>query len=79
MCDCPICKSHRVFESIIKKYKINGEDKAFLIGIEAKLDHEENDAQYYKMILDGTWSQALWILRRAARRALKIWKERKNE
>jgi len=75
-CECPLCKRGRKFEEVIKKYKMNEEDKSFLEGIMCALDHEENDAEYYKLILDGKWPQSLWILRRATRRAFKIWKEK---
>lgn len=76
-CECPVCTRHRMFEDIIKRYHMEGDDKRFLEGMEATLENEENDAQYYKSILEGRWPQSIKILERALSRAKKIRGENK--
>ena len=71
-CQCPLCRRYHRFERILKKYKFTKGDKLFLEGLHCALDHEENDAQYYKLILDGKWPQSVDILERALKRAIKI-------
>ena len=69
-CQCLLCKRHQRFGKILEKYKFTKGDKLFLEGIESALDHEENDAQYYKLILDGKWPHSIPILERALKRAI---------
>ena len=75
-CECPICKRHNFFDGLLERYKFTKKDKLFLEGLVESLMYAEDEAEYRRLILQGTWPQSVWILERALERARRIHDER---
>jgi hypothetical protein len=55
-CQCQICHRNRQFKEVIER--VPAQDKEFWKAIFDRLFNVENDRDYYKAVVEGTWPNA---------------------
>ena len=63
-CNCELCRRHKNIDKIIKKRNVDELIK-LVESLSEKLLNAEEDADYYKAILDGDWINSKEILSNA--------------